>query len=94
MIRRLRRPAPADTLHSDPRATRGRIGRWVYLALIVAFFAWLADLFMGSLVRLRADGLVVADHVSVAVPFPAQILETAVAAGASGPVSFALLHDE
>lgn len=83
MIRRLRRPVPADTLHSDPRAARGRIGRWVYLALIVAFFAWLADLFMGSLLRLRADGLVVADHVSVAVPFPAQVLETAVAAGAS-----------
>ncbi|MDZ3836476.1 MAG: hypothetical protein U0S49_03775 [Rhodospirillales bacterium] len=83
MIRRLRRRVPADTLHSDPRATRGRIGRWVYLALIVAFFAWLADLFMGSLLRLRADGLVVADQVSVAVPFPAQVVDTAVAAGAS-----------
>ena len=83
LIRRLRRRVPADTLHSDPRATRGRIGRWVYLALIVAFFAWLADLFMGSLLRLRADGLVVADQVSVAVPFPAQVVDTAVAAGAS-----------
>jgi multidrug resistance efflux pump len=83
LIRRLRRRVPADTLHSDPRASRGRIGRWVYLALIVAFFAWLADLFMGSLLRLRADGLVVADQVSVAVPFPAQVVDTAVAAGAS-----------
>jgi multidrug resistance efflux pump len=83
LIRRLRRRLPADTLHSDPRASRGRIGRWVYLALIIAFFAWLADLFVGSLLRLRADGLVVADHVSVAVPFPAQVVDTAVAPGAS-----------
>ncbi|MGZ9032829.1 MAG: HlyD family secretion protein [Rhodospirillales bacterium] len=83
MIRRLRRPQPVDTLHTDPRAARGRIGRWVYLALIVGFFVWLGDLFMGSLIWLRADGLVVADHVSVAVPFPAQVIETAVAPGAS-----------
>lgn len=83
MIRRLRRHNPVDTLHSDPRATRGRIGRWVYLALIVGFFVWLGDLFMGSLLRLRAHGLVVADHVSVAVPFPAQVIETAVTPGAT-----------
>jgi hypothetical protein len=83
LIRRLRRPQPVDTLHNDPRAARGRIGRWVYLALIVAFFVWLGDLFMGSLLRLRADGLVVADYVSVAVPFPAQVIEAAVTPGAS-----------
>lgn len=81
MIRRLRRQPPVDTLHSDPRAARGRIGRWVYLALIVAFFVWLGDLFVGSLLRLRADGIVVADHVSISVPFPAQVIEAAVAPG-------------
>lgn len=83
MIRQLRRPQPPDSLHSDPRAARGRVGRWVYLALIAAFFVWLGDLFMGSLLRLRADGLVVADHVSIAVPFPAQVIETVVAPGGS-----------
>jgi multidrug resistance efflux pump len=83
LIRRLRRQRPIDTLHSDPRAARGRIGRWIYLALIVGFFVWIGDMFVGSLLRLRADGLVVADYVSVAVPFPAQVIEAAVTPGAS-----------
>jgi multidrug resistance efflux pump len=76
LIRRLRRAQPVDTLRGDARPTKGRFGRWVYVALIAAFFVWLGDLFMGSLLRLRADGLVVAEHVSVAVPFAAQVVET------------------
>lgn len=75
MIRRLRRAPAVDTLRTDGRATRGRFGRWVYLALIAAFFLWVGDLLVGSLLRLRADGLVVAEHVSVAVPFAAQVVD-------------------
>lgn len=75
MIRRLRRAPRIDTLRNDSRATRGRFGRWIYLAMIAAFFLWVGDLFLGSLLRLRADGLVVAEHVSVAVPFAAQVVE-------------------
>lgn len=81
MIRRLRRSTPADTLRNDARPTRGRFGRWIYLALIAAFFLWVGDLFIGSLLRLRADGLVVAEHVSVAVPFAAQVVGTEVEPG-------------
>lgn len=83
MIRRLRQNRPVDTARNDARPTKGRLGRWVYLALIVAFFVWIGDLFVGSLIRLRADGLVVADYVSVAVPFSAQVVETAITPGAS-----------
>ncbi len=82
MIRRLRRSPAVDTLGNDARPAKGRFGRWVYLALIAAFFLWVGDLFVGSLLRLRADGLVVAEHVSVAVPFAAQVIETETTPGA------------
>lgn len=43
---------------------------------------WLTDLFIGPLLRLEADGLVVAEHVSVGVPFAAQVEEMNVTPGA------------
>ncbi|MBL8659274.1 MAG: HlyD family efflux transporter periplasmic adaptor subunit [Rhodospirillales bacterium] len=82
MIRRLRRAPVVDTFGNDARAAKGRFGQWVYLALIAAFFLWVGDLFVGSLLRLRADGLVVAEHVSVAVPFAAQVIQTETSPGA------------
>jgi multidrug resistance efflux pump len=43
---------------------------------------WLTDLFVGPLLRLEADGLVVAEYVSIGVPFAAQVEEMRVVPGA------------
>lgn len=82
MIRRLHSPRRVDRIDHDPRPISSRIGKWVYLGLLFLFFLWLADLFVGPLLRLEADGLVVSERVSVGVPFTAQVKEIATVPGA------------
>ncbi|MCP5364651.1 MAG: biotin/lipoyl-binding protein [Hyphomicrobiales bacterium] len=65
----------------DVRRRVSRFGRWVYIGLLALFFLWIFDLFAGPLLRLNADGLVVAEHVSVAVPFTAQVTDVHVMPG-------------
>ena len=82
MIKRLRdRPL----VHNDRTESRRKVsvfGRWIYIGLLSMFFVWVFDLFLGPLLRLRADGLVVAEHLSISVPFPAQVLDVAITPGA------------
>jgi len=66
---------------NDVRVHKYHFGRWIYLLLLFALFLWVSDLFIGPLLRLQADGLVIADRVSVAVPFPAQVVEVAIDPG-------------
>ncbi len=75
MLTTLHRRPPLDRFPNDVRSVRRRIGRWIYLALVIAFFAWLIDLFVGPLVRLRAEGLVSADRIAIGVPFATQVVE-------------------
>lgn len=83
MIRQLRRPRRADCLPNDLRHRRPSVGRWIYLGLLFAFFFWLADLVIGPMLRLQADGLLVADRVSIGVPFPSQVEAVMVSPGAA-----------
>ena len=71
MIRRLQSRSRVDRLANQIRDRRPRFGRYLYLALLFGFFLWLADLYVGPLLRLEADGLVVAEYTSVGVPFAA-----------------------
>jgi multidrug efflux pump subunit AcrA (membrane-fusion protein) len=82
LIRRLRQKQRIDRLPNDVRGRRSRLGRFVYIALLFGFFLWLTDLFVGPLLRLEADGLVVAEYVSIGVPFAAQVEEMRVVPGA------------
>jgi multidrug resistance efflux pump len=82
LIHRLRQKHRIDRLPNDIRGRRSRLGRFVYLALLFGFFLWMTDLFIGPLLRLEADGLVVAEHISVGVPFAAQVEELKVTPGA------------
>ncbi|MGF1640916.1 MAG: HlyD family secretion protein [Rhodospirillales bacterium] len=83
MIDKLRKKRRIDSLPEDVRLRKHRLGRWIYLSLLICFFVWIGDLFIGPLLRLQAHGLVVADRISVAVPFPAQIVDMAVDPGAT-----------
>jgi multidrug resistance efflux pump len=82
LIHRLRQKHRIDRLPNDIRGRRSRLGRFVYIVLLFGFFLWLTDLFIGPLLRLEADGLVVAEHISVGVPFAAQVEEVKVTPGA------------
>lgn len=82
LIHQLRSIPRVDSLPNDPRHRRSPVGRWIYLGLLFAFFLWLADLLIGPMLRLQADGLVVADRLSISVPFAAQVEAVAVTPGA------------
>lgn len=82
MIRRLREKGRVDRLANEVRVRRTRFGRYIYFALLFGFFLWVTDLFIGPMLRLEADGLVVAEYTSVGVPFAAQVDEVNVRAGA------------
>jgi len=63
------------------RRRGSRLGKWIYLGLLFTFFLWLADLFIGPMLRLQADGLVLAERLSIGVPFPAQVTDMPVFPG-------------
>jgi multidrug resistance efflux pump len=81
LITKLRRKQRIDSIPNDVRIHKHQFGRWIYLLLLFGFFTWIGDLFIGPMLRLQADGLVVADRVSIAVPFPAQVLDVAIDPG-------------
>lgn len=81
MIKKLRRKQRIDSMPNDVRIHKHRFGRWIYLVLLFGFFLWISDMFIGPLLRLQADGLVVSDRVSVATPFLAQVVEVAIDPG-------------
>ena len=82
MIKRLRDRPLVHTDRTESRRKVSAFGRWVYIGLLSMFFVWVFDLFLGPLLRLQADGLVVAEHLSISVPFPAQVLDVAITPGA------------
>ena len=81
MIKQLRQKQRIDSLPNDVRIHKHRFGRWIYLFLLFGFFLWISDLFIGPLLRLQADGLVVSDRISIATPFAAQVVDVTVAPG-------------
>lgn len=82
MIRRLRDKRRPDRLDNEPRSVRPQAGRWIYILLLFGFFVWLGDLVIGPFLRLEAKGLVVAELVSIGVPFAAEVEEISVTPGA------------
>lgn len=77
MITQLRERNRADRFLNDVRANQKKhrnYGRYVYLFAVLCLFLWLLNLFVGPYVWLKAEGLVVADHVVVASPYEVQVL--------------------
>lgn len=72
-MHRLRRPPRVDRLQTEQRTHRGRIGRWIYLLLLLALVVWLLDIFFGDRVYLSAPGMVTQDQVSVSVSYSGRV---------------------
>lgn len=71
-----------DRLRTEARPRkRGRVGRYVYLALLGGLALFLFDLMAGDLVYLRGDGMVTQDVVIVAPEYIGTVKSVSVAPG-------------
>jgi multidrug resistance efflux pump len=80
-MRRLRYRRGVDALQNQPRSRRQALIRWVYLASIAGLAIWMGDLFFGSLLYLRSEGLVLGEPAIVAAEFPVTVRAILVRAG-------------
>ena len=81
MVKALRKRPRLDTLVNEKRRVTNVAGRMVYLALLVAFALTILNYLFGDFVFLRADGLVVRDHIEIASTYLARVEEVAVKEG-------------
>ena len=76
MITQLRERDRADRFLNDVRSNqkkRRNYGRYIYLGGVAAVFLSLINIFLGPYLWLRAEGLVVSDHVVIASPYEVQV---------------------
>lgn len=76
MITQLKTRTRADRFLNDVRANQKshrNYGRYFYVAAILGGAAYLGNLFGGHLLWLRAEGLILSDHVIIASPYAVQV---------------------
>ena len=76
MITRLKEHKRVDRFLNDVRANQKahrNYGRYFYVAALLGGVVYLGNLFGGHLLWLRAEGLILADHVIIASPYAVQI---------------------
>lgn len=84
MITQLRDHTRADRFLNDVRANqkaRRNHGRYIYIAAVIGTFVYLANLLIGNLLWLKAEGLILSDHVIVASPYAVQVTRMVVQPG-------------
>ncbi|MER2269304.1 HlyD family secretion protein [Methylobacterium oxalidis] len=81
MIRKLSDRTNADRFKNDVRANGKRYGRYVYMAAVGIFAAYLVNLFVGPIVWLQADGLVNSQKIAIASMNEAQVIKINVKSG-------------
>jgi multidrug resistance efflux pump len=81
MIRQLKTRTRADAFANDVRRHSRRLGKYIYLALVVALFTWAADWWVGGVIWLDAAGMVTAERYAISPPYDAQIADMAIVPG-------------
>ena len=79
MITRLKEHKRVDRFLNDVRANQKahrNYGRYFYVAALLGGVVYLGNLFGGHLLWLRAEGLILADHVIIASPYAVQITKS------------------
>jgi len=66
-VQRIRAKSRFDHMRTEIRAGGTRMGRWIYLGLIVLLVLWLLDTAFGHYLYLRAEGLVTQDKHVIAI---------------------------
>ncbi|RMD89391.1 MAG: biotin/lipoyl-binding protein [Alphaproteobacteria bacterium] len=80
-MKRLRKSRRLDRMTNDVRARRRYFGQWAYILVISSLFLWLANYMFGSLIFLRAEGLVNQERKEIAVDFVASVTDVPVVEG-------------
>ena len=80
-MRRLKQRRQADIPHRESRRRRRVWTRWIYIAAVAGFALWLGDLFFGSFLYFKSDGMVLATRATIATEYPARIREINVREG-------------
>ncbi|MHA1568513.1 MAG: HlyD family secretion protein [Alphaproteobacteria bacterium] len=80
-MRRLKHRRQADILQRESRRRQRVWTRWIYIAAVAGFALWLGDMFFGSLIYFKSDGMVLATRATIATEFPARIREISVREG-------------
>ncbi len=73
MITQLKKRERVDALKNDVRAGGIAWGRYIYLGLLTGLFLFILNFFVGHLIFLRADGLVIKDSYTVSPLYTARI---------------------
>lgn len=81
MITRIKPRQRIDVLKNDERSRSGLWGRWVYFGLLLVFVSGLLNYVAGSMIFLRADGIVLRPQIVVAAPYDAHVKEITARAG-------------
>lgn len=80
-MRTLRKRPRPDTHKNELRRKPGRLGRFIYMGMLIAVFAVIANYLWGDLLVFQADGLVVREKTVIAASSLSQIKSVAVAEG-------------
>lgn len=80
-MKRLRKQPRIDVLDAQKRSSSGRLGRMMYLALVVLFLGSLTYYLVGSMVVLSIDGTVLKDRYSVGASYPGKVVDVYVKEG-------------
>ena len=78
----IRKPQRVDALRTEPRVRkRGRLGKYVYIVLLLGVVAWMVDLTAGKLFYLKAEGMVTREAAAIASEYTARIVSLEVGEG-------------
>ncbi|WP_420963013.1 HlyD family secretion protein [Brucella sp. IR073] len=80
-MKRLRKQPRIDVLDAQKRSSSGRMGRTVYLGLVIVFLGSLAYYLFGSMFVLSIDGTVLKERYSVGANYPGKVTEVFVKEG-------------
>jgi multidrug resistance efflux pump len=80
-MRRLKLRPQLHTLPNEPRSNRNAVIRWVYFLSLFALAVWLGNLFVGGLLFLRSEGLVLGEPAVIAAEFPVTVRDLLVREG-------------
>jgi multidrug resistance efflux pump len=83
MIRQLRQRNRADAFKNDVRSggRKKRLGRWIYLSLVLVTFLWIANTLLGPIIWLRAGGIVNAESIILTPSYDSQVVQVEVVPG-------------
>lgn len=81
MIKKLKQRRQLSPIRSESRSEHRRVGRLIYLALLLLLFGWLFNVFLGGLFWLKAEGMVLRHSSEIGVQYLGAVTDLQVREG-------------